>query len=125
MLLSSNGRTPVFQTDVDAGSIPVKSTKWSVRLARSRTTPFHGVDTGSNPVRTTKINFYIKYNFSIFVYIYIKMEKYWQRLVFKYLLISYLLFFPIFLINKFQIIEWIYPIFVYLAFKIFKMKIVK
>ncbi len=28
MLLSSNGRTPVFQTDVDAGSIPVKSTNW-------------------------------------------------------------------------------------------------
>ena len=55
MLLSSNGRTPVFQTDVDAGSIPVKSTKWSVRLARSRTTPFHGVDTGSNPVRTTNM----------------------------------------------------------------------
>jgi hypothetical protein len=110
----------------EGGSTPLRATNiWSVRLARSRTSPFHGEDTGSNPVRTTKINFYIKYNFSIFVYIYIKMEKYWQRLVFKYLLISYLLFFPIFLINKFQIIEWIYPIFVYLAFKIFKMKIVK
>ena len=32
MLLSSNGRTPVFQTDVDAGSIPVKSTKRPCRL---------------------------------------------------------------------------------------------
>lgn len=30
MLLSSNGRTPVFQTDVDAGSIPVKSTKYGM-----------------------------------------------------------------------------------------------
>ncbi len=28
--------------------------KWSVRLARSRTPLFHGGDTGSNPVRTTK-----------------------------------------------------------------------
>ncbi len=32
MLLSSNGRTPVFQTDVDAGSIPVKSTTRPCRL---------------------------------------------------------------------------------------------
>ena len=32
MLLSSNGRTPVSQTDVDAGSIPVKSANWPVRL---------------------------------------------------------------------------------------------
>ena len=32
MLLSSNGRTPVSQTDVDAGSIPVESTNWPVRL---------------------------------------------------------------------------------------------
>ena len=36
------------------GSTPSLPTKCSVRLVRSRTLPFHGKNTGSNPVQSTK-----------------------------------------------------------------------
>ena len=54
MVGSSNlVRIQDFQS-CDASSSLVPTTKWSVRL-RARTSPFHGEDTGSNPVQTTKM----------------------------------------------------------------------